>query len=49
MEKLAFLVGKWTGEARLLRAGEWVDLLQSEDAQYKLDGLILIIEGVGRT
>ena len=50
MKKLGFLVGKWSGEARLRRGpGEWVDLLQSEEAQYKLDGLILVIEGVGRT
>jgi len=49
MKRLAFLVGKWKGEARLLRGpGEWVDLDQSEEAQYKLDGLILVIEGVGR-
>ena len=50
MGKLAFLVGKWKGEARLLRGpGEWVELHQSEEAQYKLDGLIMVIEGVGRT
>ena len=50
MGKLAFLVGKWKGEARLLRGpGEWVELHLSEEAQYKLDGLILVIEGVGRT
>ena len=50
MKKLEFLVGKWNGEARLLRGpGEWMDLNQSEEAQYKLDGLILVIEGVGRT
>jgi len=49
MKKLGFLVGRWTGEARLLSGpGEWLDLLQSEEAQYKLDGLILVIEGVGR-
>jgi len=49
MGKLEFLVGKWSGEARLLRGPDkWVDLHQSEEAQYKLDGLILIIEGVGR-
>ena len=49
MKKLGFLVGRWNGEARLLRgAGEWLDLHQSEEAQYKLDGLILVIEGVGR-
>jgi hypothetical protein len=50
MKKLAFLVGKWTGEARLSRgATEPVELLQTEEAQYKLDGLILVIEGIGRT
>jgi len=49
MKKLGFLVGRWNGEARLLRgSGEWLDLHQSEEAQYKLDGLILVIEGVGR-
>ncbi|HXW54171.1 MAG TPA: hypothetical protein VEJ67_00380 [Candidatus Cybelea sp.] len=26
-----------------------MELLQTEEAQYKLDGLILVIEGVGRT
>jgi len=50
MQKLAFLTGKWVGEANLLRgANEFVELLQTEDAHYKLDGLILVIEGVGRT
>lgn len=50
MKKLGFLVGKWIGEARLLRGrGEWMDLHQSEEAQFKLDGLIMVIEGVGRT
>jgi hypothetical protein len=49
MEKLSFLIGKWAGEARVLRgpAGP-VELLQTEEAQYKLDGLILLIEGIGR-
>jgi hypothetical protein len=49
MKKVSFLVGKWAGEARLLRgpAGS-MELLQTEEAQYKLDGLILVIEGVGR-
>jgi len=50
MKKLGFLVGKWVGEARLLRGPtELVELLQTEEAQYKLDGLIVVIEGVGRT
>jgi hypothetical protein len=50
MQKLAFLNGQWAGEASLLRGPtEFVELLQTEEAQYKLDGLILVIEGVGRT
>jgi hypothetical protein len=48
MKKLEFLVGKWAGEARMLRAsGEPVVMIQTEEAQYKLDGLLLMIEGVG--
>ena len=50
MKKLGFLVGKWAGEARVLRGPtESVELFQTEEAQYRLDGLILVIEGVGRT
>jgi hypothetical protein len=49
MKAVGFLVGKWEGEARLWRGpGEPLELLQTEEAQYKLDGLILVIEGVGR-
>lgn len=49
MKKLGFLVGKWAGEARqLCGPTEFVELLQTEEAQYKLDGLILVIEGLGR-
>jgi hypothetical protein len=50
MKKVGFLLGEWVGKARLLRGTvETVELLQTEKAQYKLDGLILMIEGVGRT
>ena len=50
MQKLAFLTGKWVGEAHLLRGPtEFVELVQTEEAEYKLDGLILVIEGVGKT
>lgn len=49
MKKLSFLIGKWSGEARILRGSdEALELLQTEEAQYKLGGLILTIEGVGR-
>jgi hypothetical protein len=50
MRKLSFLIGKWSGEARMLRGpGEPIEMKQTEEAEYKLDGLILTIEGVGRT
>ena len=50
MQKLAFLLGKWSGEARVLRGpSQWLDLHQTEEAQYKLDGLLLTIEGIGRS
>jgi hypothetical protein len=49
MRKLSFLVGKWSGEGRILRgSGEPVELIQTEEAEYKLDGLVLMIEGIGR-
>lgn len=50
MKKLEFLVGKWAGAARVFRGpGEPAVLAQTEEAQYKLDGLVLLIEGVGRS
>lgn len=50
LKKLDFLVGEWSGEARVLRGpDEPLELIQTEDAQYKLDGLILVIEGIGKT
>ena len=49
MKKLAFLIGQWAGDGRMLRAsGEWVEFHQTEHVEYKLDGLLLVIEGVGR-
>ncbi len=49
MKKLEFLVGEWSGEASVLRGpGQFVDLVQTESAQFKLDGLLLAIAGVGR-
>jgi CheY-like chemotaxis protein len=50
MRRLSFLTGIWSGEARVLRgSGEPQQLVQTEEAQYKLDGLVLMIEGIGRT
>jgi hypothetical protein len=50
MKKLEFLVGEWSGEATVLRGpGQFVEMAQTESAQFKLDGLVLMVEGVGRT
>jgi hypothetical protein len=50
MKKLGFLAGEWSGEASVLRGpGQFAELTQTESAQFKLDGLVLEIEGVGRT
>ena len=50
MKKLGFLVGEWSGEASALRGpGQIAELTQTESTQFKLDGLVLVIEGVGRT
>ncbi len=49
MRKLQFLVGEWAGEARVSRGpGQVAELAMTEKAQYKLDGLLLLIEGIGR-
>lgn len=46
MRKLSFLAGHWSGPVTIVRgAGEPLHLTQSEDVAYKLDGLILLIEG----
>ncbi len=48
MKQLSFLIGRWVGEGRILRGPhETVELNQQEEAQYKLNGLILTIEGIG--
>ncbi len=50
MKKLGFLIGEWSGEASVLHGpGQYVELAQTESAQFKLDGLVLVIEGIGRT
>jgi hypothetical protein len=48
MDKLRFLVGSWSGSARIWRSREDVlELTQTEQVTYKLDGLVLTVEGVG--
>ena len=49
MNKLSFLTGRWSGEAHIFQgAGDPLELIQAEEAQYKLGGLVLMVEGVGR-
>jgi len=48
MKKLEFLVGKWEGEGTVMRGTGPMKLRQSEDVQFKLDGLLLLVEGTGR-
>jgi hypothetical protein len=48
MKKLAFLVGTWTGDAATVRSNQKVKVRQTEEVSYKLDGLVLLIEGTGR-
>ena len=49
MKKLAFLVGKWSGGANVSRGpNAIVKVKQTEDVQFKLGGLVLLIEGTGR-
>lgn len=46
MRKLSFLAGHWSGPVSIVRGpGEPLHLTQTEDVEYKLDGLVLLIEG----
>lgn len=46
MHKLSFLAGNWSGPVTITRGpGEPLQLTQTEKVEYKLDGLILLIEG----
>jgi hypothetical protein len=50
MKRLDFLVGEWAGQASAARGpGVVLELNQTEIAEFKLGGLVLMIEGVGRT
>lgn len=46
MQKLAFLQGHWSGPVRIVRGpGEPLHLTQTEDVEYRLGGLVLLIQG----
>jgi len=46
MRKLSFLAGHWSGPVTIVRGpDEALHLTQTEDVEYKLDGLVLLISG----
>jgi hypothetical protein len=46
IHKLHFLVGTWSGPVSITHGpGEVLHLTQTEKVEYKLDGLVLLIEG----
>jgi hypothetical protein len=48
MKKLSFLVGTWKGPATANLPGGPIQVTQTEEVQYKLDGTVLLVEGTGR-
>lgn len=46
MQKLSFLTGHWSGPITLhLGPGKTLHLTQTENVEYKLDGLIMLVQG----
>jgi len=46
MRKLSFLAGHWSGPVTIFRGpGEPLHLTQTEQVDYKLDGLVLLVQG----
>lgn len=46
MRKLAFLAGRWSGPVSITQGpGEPLHRTQTENVEYKLDGLVLLVEG----
>jgi hypothetical protein len=49
MKKLDFLAGTWTGDGLAHTGpGDPIKVRQTEEVQYKLDGLVMLVEGTGR-
>ncbi len=49
MKKLDYLAGKWKGDATVIRGPKDTRIVkQTENVQIKLDGTVLLVEGVGR-
>jgi hypothetical protein len=49
MKKLEFLVGRWSGDATASHGpGQPIKVRHTEEVQYKMGGLVLLVEGTGR-
>ncbi len=48
MKKLDYLVGKWKGDATATYGKDTKQLVQNEDVQLKLGGVVMAVEGIGR-
>jgi hypothetical protein len=48
MRKLDYLAGKWKGNASTTLGKETKQLTQTEDVQFKLGGVVMAVEGIGR-
>lgn len=50
MHKLAYLAGRWSGPVTIMRGpGQSMHFTQTENVQYKLGGLVLLVEGKSTT
>lgn len=50
MKNLTFLAGQWEGEGWIMnREGNKNTFTQTEDIQWKMDGELLLIEGLGKS
>jgi len=47
IERLSFMVGRWRGEAWMQRGPERVQTSMTETVERKLDGAVLLVEGLG--
>ncbi|MBL8174563.1 MAG: DUF1579 family protein [Bryobacterales bacterium] len=48
MKKLEFLVGKWSGDASIHTPQGVRKIRQTEQVEYRLGGLVLLVEGTGK-
>jgi len=48
MKKLEFLTGKWSGDATIRTPQGERKIRQTEQVEYRLDGLVMLVEGTGR-